>query len=200
MINTYKIKRDVYLWFLSLLQPQLQLLTEFCLYLERRPKFLSFYSSYAQTLVQFFLLPVWPIVVAFCLAYICFTFFPFKNHPITAKLQNYYFYQICQQLRGKCPKFSWLPITCLLPTFLTNLWDEVTSLHLKFVCPTQVPVSASLILFGRPRVSCLCWIWKDEGECLSWHYISGMDLVHFSCHFLALSHPVQQMTYQRQNS
>lgn len=51
MINTYKIKRDAHLWFRPLLQPQLQQLTKFCLYLERQLKFLSLYSSYAQVLV-----------------------------------------------------------------------------------------------------------------------------------------------------
>lgn len=45
MINTYKIKRDAHLGFLPLLQPQLQQLTEFCLYLERQLEFLSLFSS-----------------------------------------------------------------------------------------------------------------------------------------------------------
>lgn len=102
MINTYKIKRDAHLGFLPLLQPQLQQLTEFCLYLERQLKFLSLCSSYAQVLVQFFLLPVWPIAVTFYLASICFPFFPFKNYLIplkTAGLQNYYFPQIYGHLK-----------------------------------------------------------------------------------------------------
>lgn len=51
MINTYKIKRDAHLWFLPLLQPQLQQLTEFCLYLKRQLEFLFLYSPYAQVLV-----------------------------------------------------------------------------------------------------------------------------------------------------
>lgn len=202
MINTYKIKRDAHLGFLPLLQPQLQQLTEFCLYLERQLKFLSLCSSYAQVLVQFFLLPVWPIAVTFYLASICFPFFPFKNYPKTAGLQNYYFPQIYGHLKHPVSLQEDVQTSLGFPLLFYSPHSWQTCDWLVYLSPCKVCLSHS--------TSCICLadLFRKAQSFVPMLSLKGcwpvlsmpLHIWDESCEFfLALSHLGRQMTYQRQS-
>lgn len=181
MINTYKIKKDVYLTSLSL----------------------SLLSSHSVlfVLLLFFLLLVWPIAGGILPGHSLPASHTSPFIKTILKLPNYKKHCLSQIHRhtehptalqeNVQNSLEFQPLVCFPHSSQTCL-----SLSSSRVCPRwHVLDSSELYSCGW------CWTWRDAGErVFSWRHTSGMNLVRFSWHFLSLSHLGQQVTCQRQDS